>query len=179
MEKGLATNILTIRPATLKDKKNIYMWLAHSNLTGEMLGSPNFPEVPIPTWKEFIEDYKAHYFDGSLPQKGQCFIITYNGHEIGQINHNEIDPITQSTEIDIWMADRELTGKGHGTGAIKLLCECLAHNFECKTIYIAPSRRNLKAIKAYTKAGFNETKELPDNFVPDYEDAVVMVKRLL
>ncbi|GAB2992290.1 GNAT family N-acetyltransferase [uncultured Cyclobacterium sp.] len=179
MEKQLTTKILTLRPANLQDKKSIYMWLAHSNLTDEMLGAPNFPEVPIPTWEEFNEDYKAHYFDGSHPLKGQCFIITYNGNKIGQINHNEIDPITQSTEIDIWLADRVLTGKGYGTGAIKLLSEYLVQYFECKTIYIAPSKRNLKAIRAYIKAGFKETKEHLENFVPDYEDAIVMVKRLL
>ena len=179
MEKGLATNILTLKAATLQDRRNIYIWLAHSNLTRDMLGAPNFPEIPIPTWEEFNEDYKAYYFDGSRPLKGQCFIITLNGEELGQINHNEIDPITQSTEIDIWMADLKFTGKGFGGEALRLLCEYLNQNFGCNTIYIAPSKRNLKAIRAYTKAGFNETKNLPINFVPDYEDSVIMVKKLL
>ena len=34
-----------------------------------MLGTPNFPEIPIPTWEEFNADYKAYYFDGSRPLK--------------------------------------------------------------------------------------------------------------
>ena len=179
MENRSLNQSLTLRPANLQDKKSIYMWLAYSNLTDEMLGSPNFPEVPIPTWEEFNEDYKAHYFDGSLPLKGQCFIIKFNGNKIGQINYNEIDLNTQSTEIDTWLADRVHTGKGYGTGAIKLLSEYLVQNFECKTIYIAPSKRNLKAFRAYIKAGFKETKEYPKNFVPDYEDSLVMVKSLI
>jgi RimJ/RimL family protein N-acetyltransferase len=171
--------ILTLRPATLQDKGKIFNWLTNSNLTGEMLGPPNFPEIPIPTWKEFDNDYLDHYFDGSQPFKGQCFIIIYDGQEIGQINYNEIDTASKSTELDIWLADREFTGKGHGTEAIKLLCNYLDKHLECKTFYIAPSRRNPNAIKSYKKAGFVETDIIPDYFTPDYDDTVVMMKTLL
>lgn len=174
----LKNKLLALRPATLQDKKSVYNWLAHSNLTIEMLGPPNFPDNPIPSWDEFNEDYLDHYFDGSQPLKGQCFILIYNGQQIGQINYNEIDPTTKSTEIDIWLADRAYTGKGLGTEAIKTLCDYLYHKFGCETIYIAPSRRNIIAIKAYKKAGFIETKNLPKNFVPDYEDTVVLTKTI-
>ncbi|QQS28963.1 MAG: GNAT family N-acetyltransferase [Sphingobacteriales bacterium] len=172
------TKLLTLRPATLDDKKSVYNWLAHSNLTKAMLGPPNFYDHPIPTWDEFNQDYLDHYFDGSQPLKGQCFILIHNGQPIGQINYNEIDITTKSTEIDIWLADRKYTGKGFGTEAIKTLCEYLYYKLQCETIYIAPSKRNIIAIKAYKKAGFIETKNLPDNFVPDYEDTVVLSKTL-
>jgi RimJ/RimL family protein N-acetyltransferase len=174
--QDLTTKLLTLKPATLQDKKSVYDWLADSNLTSEMLGPPNYSDNPIPTWEEFNEDYLDHYFDGSQPLKGQCFILIHNGQQIGQINYNEIDTTTKSTEIDIWLADREYTGKGLGTEAIKILCNYLDKKFDCQTIYIAPSRRNLIAIKAYKKAGFVETKNLPDNFVPDYKDTVVLIK---
>lgn len=172
----LTTKLLTLRPATLQDKRSVYNWLAHSNLTCEMLGPPNFPDIAIPTWEEFNKDYSDHYFDGAQPLKGQCFILIYNGQDIGQINHNEIDTTSNSTEIDIWLADRAFTGKGLGTQAIKVLCDYLDKSFDCKTIYIAPSRRNVNAIKAYTKAGFRETGNLPANFIPDYTDTIVLTK---
>lgn len=176
MEKVLTTKLLTLRPATLQDKRKVYNWLAHSNLTSEMLGPPNFPDIPIPTWDEFNEDYLDHYFDDSQPLKGRCFILIHNGQEIGQINYNEINTNSNSTEIDIWLADREFTGKGLGTEAIKMLCDYLDKSLDCKTVYIAPSRRNLNAIKAYRKAGFIETVNLPDHFTPDYNDTVVLTK---
>lgn len=141
-----------------------------------MLGPPNFPDAPIPTWEEFNEDYLDHYFDNSKPLKGHCFILTYDGQEIGQMNYNEVDTKTKSTEIDIWLADRKYTGKGFGTEAIKWLCSYLNEEFDCKTIYIAPSKRNLNAIKAYQKAGFIETENLPENFIPDYDDTIVLKK---
>lgn len=56
---------MTIKPATLQDKKKIFKWLAHSNLTSDMFGPPNFPDIQIPTWEEFDNDYLDYYFDGS------------------------------------------------------------------------------------------------------------------
>jgi len=172
----LTTEILTIRPANLQDKEKIFTWLTHSNLTSEMLGPPNFPDIPIPTWDEFDNDYLDFYFDGSQPLKGQCFILIHHEEEIGQINYNEIDTSSKSTEIDIWLADRKFTGKGLGTIAIKTLCNYLDKYLDCKTIYIAPSRRNSNAIKSYKKAGFVETEIRPDNFIADYEDTVLMIR---
>lgn len=179
MKGLLTTEKLTLRPAVLQDKRKIFDWLTASNLTSEMFGPPKFPDIPIPTWNEFNEDYLEHYFDGSQPLKGRCFILLENGREMGQISYNEIDKVAKSTEIDIWLADREFTGKGLGTEAIKILCCYLYHNFACQSIYIAPSRRNSRAIKAYKKAGFVETEHVPAGFVPDYKDTVILVKRLL
>lgn len=174
----LKSKLLTLRPAKLQDKRNVYNWLAHSNLTKEMLGPPNFSDNSIPTWDEFNLDYLDHYFDGSQPLKGRCFIIIYKGQHIGQVNYNPIDTNRKSTEIDIWLADRKYIGKGIGTEAIKILCYYLNNNFDCEIIYIAPSRRNKIAIKAYKKAGFIETINIPINFVPDYVDTVVLEKKL-
>jgi RimJ/RimL family protein N-acetyltransferase len=176
MNELLTTKILTIRPATLPDKKKIFNWLANSDLTSEMLGPPNFSDNPIPTWDEFDKDYLDYFFDGSQPMKGRCFVLEHKGQEIGQINYNEIDTNTKSTEIDIWLSERQFTGKGLGTEAIKALCNYLDKSFDCKTIYIAPSKRNSIAIKSYKKAGFMETDQLPMNFIADYNDTIVLMK---
>lgn len=172
----LQSNVLTLRPATIQDKERVYQWLTQSDLTREMLGPPYFPDNPIPTWEEFNNDYVDHYFDDAHSVKGRCFIIIFEGQEIGQINYNEIDTNTKSTEIDIWLAERKYTGKGLGTEAIKILCSYLESQLSCETIYIAPSRRNIAAITAYRKAGFVEVNHSPANFVADYEDTVILAK---
>ncbi|WP_205503728.1 GNAT family N-acetyltransferase [Rufibacter psychrotolerans] len=172
----MATKAVTLRPATVHDKRVVYDWLAHSDLTSEMLGPPNYPDAPIPTWEEFNEDYVDHYFDGSQPHKGQCFIIIHHGQEIGQINHNQIAISSHSTELDIWLAARKFAGQGLGTEAVKMLCAFLDKTYNCKLFYMAPSRRNVHAIKAYAKAGFKETDHLPYSFIPDYHDTVIMSK---
>jgi len=133
--KLLKTKILKLRLATMQAKEILFKWLTTSNLTNDMLGPPNFADNPVPTREEFDSHYKDHYFDGSKPLNGQCYIIINDGKEIGQINYNEINTDTKSTKIDIWMADREFTGKGLGTEAITILYNYLGQMFECTRLY--------------------------------------------
>ena len=169
---------IQIRPATLQDKRKVFDWLTNSNLTKEMMGLPNFPDAQIPTWDEFDNDYLDHYFDGSAPLKGRCFIIIEEGNEVGQINYNTIDNETNNTDLDIWLSDIKHTGRGIGTEAIQLLCNYLFKEFGCKQIAMAPSKRNKNAIKSYEKAGFEMTDKQLDESEKDYEDNVVMIKKM-
>jgi RimJ/RimL family protein N-acetyltransferase len=43
---------------------------------------------------------------------------------------------------------------------------------------LAPSGRNIRAIKVYEKAGFQLSDNLPESLVPDYYDTVVMIKKM-
>lgn len=169
---------VSIKPSEIKDKRKIYDWLANSNITKEMLGPPKFPDIPIPSWEEFDKDYNEIFFDINRPYEGQSFIIKLCEEEVGQINYGEIDLETNSTEIDIWLADKKFTGKGIGTKAIKLLIEYLNNNFNIKTFFIAPSKRNENAIKAYKKAGFTESNFIPKYFIADCDDAIVLIKNI-
>lgn len=178
MNTLLSTEKLNLRFATREDRFNIYLWLCQSNLTPEMMGLPKYPDHPIPSYQQFIDDYLDHYFDSSQTFSGQCFVIEYAGQSIGQINYNKINNQLKSTEIDIWLADKKFSSKGLGTEAIKILCTYLYKELGLHSIYIAPSRRNLLAVKAYTKAGFIECKDYPPDFVPDYIDSILMLKKM-
>ncbi len=169
---------IRLRPATMADRKSIYQWLALSDLTPMMLGAPQFPDNPVPTWEEFIHDYAEHFFDGTRPMRGRCFVIEYDGIAIGQVNHDRIYYDDHSTELDIWLANSSHAGKGYSTDALIALCEYLKTNFACTRFIIAPSLRNTNAISAYEKAGFHRTEIIPEWFVPDYTDTVVMIKEL-
>ncbi len=162
----------------MEDKEKVFRWLTRSNLTAEMLGPPKFPDTLVPSWEEFDNDYLDYYFDGTQPMKGRCFIITHKGQEVGQINYNHIDPRDHSTELDIWLSDKRFTGQGFGTGALRLICRFLAETFGCRYVYVQPSRRNPKAIRAYLKAGFREQAYFPPELVPDYEDSVLLKKTI-
>ena len=142
-----------------------------------MMGPPDFSDQMPPTWEEFIEDYKEFYFDDTKPKAGRSFIILLEEDPIGQINYNEIY-FDGSTEIDIWMSSSQFTGLGYGTTAIGLLCEILKEKFECDEVFIAPSLRNIRAIKSYRKSGFQPWSYPPAWFVPDYDDAYLMRKLL-
>lgn len=162
-----------LRPATLADRENIYHWMASSDLTSWMMGPPHFPDTPIPSWEEFLEDYDASYFDGDL-RSGHCFIIVKEGIEVGQIN--SAPPMADGlVELDIWLSNSSEVGKGSGVKAINLLVKHLDSELGQNRFLLAPSARNKGAIRAYEKCGFRTHPEPPTEAIPDYDDTVFMI----
>jgi RimJ/RimL family protein N-acetyltransferase len=178
MTEKITRKAVILRSATLDDRQPIFDWLTRSDLTGFMMGPPVYPDSPIPTWEEFLNDYKEYFFDGSKPFLGRCFVIEVNSEPVGQINHDKISMADHSTELDIWLRSSKYVNKGYGTDAIVTICSYLADKFECKKFIISPSRRNVRAIRTYEKAGFIETDEIKNDFVPDYNDTIVMIKTI-
>ncbi len=164
-------------PAVQSDAKDIFQWLAQSDLTANMMGPPLFPEIEIPSWEDFQEDYLPLYFSDDKPKDGRCFVIEVEGKRVGQINFSKIDEEGR-VELDIWLAGSSVVGKGLGPDAINTLCSHLKEEFQCRQIIIAPSARNPFAVRAYQRAGFEITNNAPDWFVPDYHDTVIMVRDL-
>lgn len=167
---------ISLRPAEPIDREPIFNWLANSNITHKMMGPPLFPDCPVPSWDEFLDSYPDYFFNGTEPQKGRCFIIELDKEAIGQINHDEITGANNSTEFDIWLKDEKFTQKGYGSEAIELLMNYLIHEFNSSEFRIAPSKRNSAAVKTYQKLGFKESTNVPSSFIPDYNDAVFMIK---
>ncbi len=167
-----------LRPARLRDQSRVYAWLACSDITPSMLGPPDFPDHPIPTWDEFRADFAPHYFDGSMPDQGRCYIILAENRAVGVVCYN---PIARGrTELDIWMRSGAACGKGYGPDALRTLCDYLSERFPIQECIVSPSARNRRAIRAYEKGGFREVamtpQELRAEFGPrDSADAIVMV----
>jgi len=169
---------ILLRPAVPADRLPIYQWLAESDITHMMLGPPTYPDAKVPTWEEFKSDYLPHFFDGSAPLKGRCYVIEAEGHPVGQINHDVISGDPLSTWLDIWLKGSESTGKGYGPDAIRTLCKYLKKEYNCTRFLIAPSKRNRAALKAYKRAGFEICREIPEDFVADYNDNVTLSRTL-
>ena len=170
---------VVLRKATEADRRKIFEWLTHSDVTHSMMGPPLFPDTKIPTWAEFCEDYRQHYFNDSQTRQGRCFIIVANGIDIGVICHNALR--CDTTDIDIWLRSEADCGKGIGSDAIKTLTDHLNREFGIKRIAISPSARNQRAIAAYKKAGFElVTGEASSQFIKpeemEYTDNIVLVK---
>lgn len=68
------------------------------------MGLPLYPDLSIPTWKEFCDDYKPHFFNSSGEGKGRNYIIIANGdEEVGAIRYEALDKKKGSVALDIWM----------------------------------------------------------------------------
>jgi diamine N-acetyltransferase len=146
--------LVTIRPALEQDRRAVYEWMAHSEITPSMMGPPIYVEAPIPTWQEFCDDYVMLFFDGSQPNVGRSFIIEVAGHAIGHASYSQVDRNKKCAEIDIWLRAEALCGKGYGTDALVALTHHLHETLGLTNFIIRPSQRNERAIKSYAKAGF-------------------------
>ena len=136
--------------ADWEDMVPIYEWLARSDLTVTMVGPPTYPERRVPTWDEFRDDYPDHYFDGSSPELGRCFVIRADGEPVGQVNYNDIHEQLgrKRVELDIWLRSGSVCGRGFGTDALDALCRHLSQRFGVQDFMVQPSARNPRAIAA-------------------------------
>lgn len=144
-----------------------------------MMGPPEFPEAPIPTWEEFCADYLPYFFDGSRPQAGRSFIIEADGEPVGHICYSRGDELEDFAELDIWMRDSSSCGHGWGTQAIVNLCDHLHTTFGTRELILRPSARNTRAIRCYERAGFARlplgAEQQAKRYGPgEYRDTVVM-----
>lgn len=150
-----------------------------------MLGPPLYPERPIPPPELQGEGYEPHYFDGSAPEFGRCFLILADGEPVGQVSYNDIHASEgrRRVELDIWMRSEACCGKGYGTDALDALCRHLHERFGVVEFLVQPSARNPRAIRAYEKAGFARL-DVPGNAArelwgpADYPDSVYMVRTM-
>jgi diamine N-acetyltransferase len=177
-------NNIELIPARESDREKIYTWLAKSNITPCIMGQPDYPDHPIPTWDEFCNDYATSFFNASGDGKGRNYIITIHGEEIGTIGYDLLDKQRDRVLLDIWMRAEKFCGHGFGSDALTTLCNYIHKRYGITNFVISPSARNKRAIAAYKKAGFKYVKilhreEQIDEFgQAEYDDNILMVKRL-
>lgn len=173
---------VSLRPASLHDRRRAYEWLAASDATLEMMGPPRFPDHPIPTWGEFCADYADRFFQPEGDGFGRLFIVCAGERNIGCISYDGLDGWRGIAELDIWIGSSADWSQGWGSAAIRELSGRLLSHPTVECLIIRPSRRNSRAIAAYRKAGFTlydpASHDLPASMLStglDYADAVVLV----
>ena len=147
-------DLLKIRDAIPSDCHKVYEWLYysdHAKLLNQLEGAA---DENIPSFDDFKDGgYFDYFFNGSAPEKGQSYIITLTGEDIGHVSKTSYHLLNGIAEFDIWLKNLNHTGKGYGTKAIQMLANKL-FNENCHTIFMRPSIKNIAAIKSYKKAGF-------------------------
>ena len=171
---------VTLRPARLSDRRQIYQWLAQSDATPEMMGPPTFDDHPVPSFAEFVEDFDDTAFADSGPFR--LYVIALLDEEVGATCYF-VDG--EAAELDIWIGSKRHWGRGIGRRALALMIERLIAQTSVRVAVIRPSMRNRRAVHAYQRAGFQihdpALHDVPawcleDRF--DYHDAVVLVRPL-
>jgi len=190
MIKGKKVNLI---PATLEDRQSIYEWCFQSETTKYHAGPPDFPNNPIPTYEEFYASddggYTEYYFTGARPGDGRGFLIVAGEEAIGFISYCAFHLKPAIAEFDIWMKAESYCGSGFGVDALTALGDYLNREMGISEIIIAPSGKNIRAVRAYEKAGFEKTNKVMPAFLKaeyitvfgdgDYgaDETVILVKR--
>lgn len=177
---GIRGSIVGLRRARLSDRRAVYSWLAQSDVTASMMGSPTYPESPPPTWEEFCVDYGPNFFDGSTADVEASYVIEVSGEPVGHLNYEVRDSPLRHAEFDIWLRSEADTGHGYGPDALAALTAHLHVTLGIHTFLIRPSARNPRAIRAYQKAEFTivpmSSEQQAETYgAGDYPDTVVMI----
>ena len=158
-------SVVDLVPARLDDRQKIYDWCFHSETTKSHAGPPDYPDVPIPSFEEFYEDYAEYFFTGSAPGDGRGFMIWHGKEPVGFISYCSFHLKPHKAELDIWMNLEGNCGKGFGTDAIRSLAAYLAKTMGVREIIMRPSLKNTRAICAYKKAGLQESAAAPGEYL--------------
>lgn len=151
--------MISLRHATLDDKRKSYEWLCLSDTTSSHMGAPDYPENPIFTWEEFQEAFEDFYYTEEQKEQGAVMIAKHNDEEIGCLCYACFHLQPNSAELDIWFKSESVCGKGYGSKALKELIDYLHSTLNIKKFIIRPSEKNIRAVKSYEKAGFTRVTD--------------------
>lgn len=151
--------MITIRHASIDEKRKSYEWLYQSDTTPMHSGAPDYPENPVASWEEYLSNFVDFYFTEDGRKQGSLLIIENDGEEIGNICYSCFHLYPRMAELDIWLKAKEYCGHGYGSAALKELIRYLNVEFDINKFIIRPSEKNKQAIRAYEKSGFKRVED--------------------
>lgn len=151
--------IINLRIAKLEERELIY----EMGLSTDYM-KHCFEESFETGFEAFKENYIDSYFDDKESSVRAGMMICLDATPIGFISYSQVSDFCDrewiyhfgTMELDIWMNGELHCGKGYGLDAIVTLTNSLHEKFNINKFMMCPERKNLRAIKAYRKAGFIE-----------------------
>ncbi|MBI9011351.1 MAG: GNAT family N-acetyltransferase [Clostridiales bacterium] len=146
--KGKRINLLF---AKKEDRRTIYDMLVSPETVHLMFDETH----PKPTYEEFEEE-EDFFYSGESNRLGSYMLIEYQNEIVGSVSYACGYEKNPYSELDIWMKSSKYTGKGLGREAINLVVEFVGNEYKISDFIIRPWIKNVNAIKAYKKCGFQE-----------------------
>lgn len=159
---------LSLRRSGRQDVARAYEWFAFSELTPTFLGAPLYPELPLPSREGFEARYPPLLFEPGNPYDGRALIISVDGEDIGVVVYGAVRLLQGSVELEMWLGERRFSGRGHGSEALRLACTWLHDELGVDDFVVRPSRRNVRALRAFRRAGFRTLRADPEQALRHY-----------
>ena len=160
--------LVHLRPIRREDSGLLYEWITDRELV--LLNSSYWPvsEIDHEKWLESMLIRRSDLV---------IFVIEdLDGHALGTCQLVNINWIHRSAELQIRIGVKTNQGRGLGTAAVKMLCEFGFEDLGLRRISLFVWAGNLRARRAYEKAGFLEEGIMKEAAFVDgnFEDIVVM-----
>ncbi len=160
--------LVHLRPIRREDSGLLYEWITDRELV--LLNSSYWPvsEIDHENWLESMLIRRSDLV---------IFIIEdMDGNSFGTCQLVNINWVHRSAELQIRIGSKTNQGRGLGTAAVKMLCEFGFDDLGLHRISLFVRAGNLRARRAYEKAGFLQEGVMKEAALVngDFEDVVVM-----
>lgn len=150
---------VSLRRAQPNDAVRAYEWLALSDLTPTMLGAPLYSDLPVPSPAAFESHYPSYLFERGNPYDGRALIISSGAENIGVLIYGAVQLLAGAVELEMWLAEKRFCSSGLGSEALRLACAWLQDELGVDNFALRPSRRNVRALRAFRRAGFRSVTD--------------------
>jgi len=146
--------MITFREVNEKDFNKLYFWLNTPHVKKFWDPNDNF------TFEQISEKYSKRLKEGKI----EIYIFSINNIDIGFIQTYIVDDLSSfkikgtAKGIDLYIGEEKYLYKGYGKEIIReFLRKFVFNDNTIKYAVIDPEQRNISAIKAYKKAGFEHS----------------------
>lgn len=107
---------------------------------------------------------------------GRFIIETLDKEPIGLISYKSTNRQIQSVMIGIFLGEKDYWGQGYGTEAVRVFLRYLFEQWNYRRVELETWTGNERAIRTYTKCGFQIEGRLRDGFyvAGQYYDRILM-----
>ena len=144
VKKLMGENIY-LSPANTEDYEIFTEWINDFETTDYIARSHVI--TTFSSEKEYLESAKNQ----------ECFLVIVDLKEdklIGSISLNDIDHLSRTATLGIFIGDKDYRSRGYGTEAIKLLLDYGFNYLNLNNINLSVFEFNERAIRCYEKCGF-------------------------
>lgn len=145
----LEGTVVTLRPLSEDDILLLFRWLFDPEILQWLQLSEDPPELR--TVEAVRERYQQMQTD---PFTKIWRIDTQSGRPIGQIELVNIHPLQRRAEMHLCIGEKDIRGRGYGTGAIRRLLQHTFEDMHLRRVYLTPDEDNKRAIRCFEKCGF-------------------------
>ncbi len=144
--KKMAGEHIYLSPMNVDDAETYVKWMSDQEVTDKIGSSSRI--ITVDGEKKWIEKNAGEYQFAIIRKSDDALI--------GNCGIENVDQISQTAEVGIFIGDQSDRGKGYGTEVLKLLLDYGFYTLNLHNMMLRVFAFNEPAIHCYKKAGFRE-----------------------